>query len=145
MPQRVSWEQLDPAARAMLTELRAVPLAARSEVRSRARAIAGPALADAKRRASWSSRIPGAMYVQTRFTADTTRVSLKVRAAQAPHARAYENLGRPGTFRHPVHGRDVWVAQRARPFLFPAAEAHMERVYTELVHAVDAAARRAGF
>lgn len=140
----IRFEQLDAEARALLTDLRAIPEVARRETRLAAARIAAPVVADARSRFSWSSRIPGAVYVATRFGADVTRVAVKVRARAAPHARAYENLGRPGTFRHPVHGRDTWVAQQARPGLFPAAAAHMDGVYGELVRAFDQAARRHG-
>lgn len=39
----------------------------------------------------------------------------------APEAAPLENDGKFGTFRHPVFGnREVWVAQKGRPFFTPA-------------------------
>ncbi len=67
---------------------------------------------------SWSSRIPGSI----RVAGAGTRVLVKAGGAKAPHAAPFEHHGQPGTFRHPVYGnRQVWVSQKARPFLLPAA------------------------
>lgn len=83
--------------------------------------------------ASWSKRIPGAVKVNTRFTARTTSVILTVNQKKAPHARPLENDGRQGTFKHPVpvrakrtrRGRagqavrgQRTVKQPARPFFY---------------------------
>jgi hypothetical protein len=79
---------------------------------------------DAKRNASWSSRIPPSIRVRTSFRANRENVTVLVGNKNAPHARPYEGItSRGSTFRHPVHGREWWVAQDTRPFLIPAAEA----------------------
>lgn len=90
---------------------------------------------DASRRAwSSSSRIPGTLKVRT----NGFNVSVIAGGSGAPHAAAFEHLGRPGTFRHPVYGnRRVWVSQQAHPFLGPAFEAKQETLIREVIHAVD--------
>ncbi len=73
----------------------------------------------AKALSSWSSRIPGSI----RVLGSNQRVVVRAGGKNAPHAGPYENHGTPGDFRHPVFGnRDVWVSQRARPFLTPALQ-----------------------
>ena len=48
-------------------------------------------------------------------------VSVTAGGKRAPEAVVLEHGGVEGTFRHPVFGnRDVWVSQKARPFLAPA-------------------------
>jgi len=107
--------------------------------------------ADAASRASWSTRIPGAMSVRPSVTArGGASVTIRVSAAKAPHARPFENAGQPGSFRHPVHADGprsswTWVAQDAHPFLFPAARAHREQTVKAIGDAAEDAARRHGF
>lgn len=117
----------------------------RKELRPAMRRAAEPILRDAKRRASWSSRIPGAIRLVASFTKRSPGVRLRVDLKKAPHARAFEGLTSGATFRHRVYGRDVWVTQRARPFFFPAVQAGSEAVMAEANAAVLAAARSAGF
>lgn len=109
------------------------------------KAAADPIAGQVKGNASWSSRIRGAVSVGTSFSKRNTGVFIKVSAKKAPHARAYENKGKSGTFRHRVFGRDVWVSQAARPFLFSQAERNMPQVVEAAGRAVDEAARSAGF
>ncbi len=97
---------------------------------------------DMKARASYSSRIPGAIGMTTSFSAKGGGVRLRVNQAKAPHARVLErgNLkGRHGTFRHPVFGdRETWATQQTRPYFFPALQAGrslMERNITDAVRA----------
>src|SRR5687768_7709415 len=130
----------------LVADLRRVPLELRRELRPAVQAAAQGVLAEARSRAGWSSRIPGAMRVAVRFTGKGAGASVVVRAARAPHARPYGHLGSAGTFRHPVHGdRDVWVTQAARPFLFPAARATREQAAREIDQAVVAALLRTGW
>ncbi len=103
---------------------------------------AQPIAADARSRASWSTRIPRSIGIRTSFTGARPGLYIRARASIAPHARPFENLGDEGTFRHPVFGdRDRWVTQRARPFLFPAARAGAAGVEAAAGAAVDAALR----
>lgn len=130
----------------LVADLRNVPKELRSQLRPAVQKAAREVLTEARSRASWSSRIPGAMRIAVRFTGRMAGASVVVRAARAPHARPYEHLGDPGRFRHPVFGdRDAWVTQAARPFLFPAARATRDRVAAEIDQAVEQALRRTGW
>jgi hypothetical protein len=131
--------------RKLIADLGRVPAELRSELRPAIQAAAQEVLQEARSRASWSSRIPGATRIAVRFTGKAAGASVVVSAARAPHGRPYEHLGAAGTFRHPVYGRDVWVTQRAKPFLFPAAKAKRERVAQEIDRAVEQALRRTGW
>jgi hypothetical protein len=91
---------------------------------------------DAKRRASWSTRIPGT--VKASAQGMNTAV-VKAGGASAPHAAAFEHAGKEGPFRHPVHGHDVWVSQDAHPFLHPAAIARLDTTVEALGTAVSTA------
>jgi len=105
------------------------------------------ALTDAKSKASWSSRIPGAISLGVRTNANNVGVFLRVNADKAPHARPFEGItDRRATFRHPVFGdREVWVEQTTRPFLAPAVQDAKPAVMTGLRAAVQDAARAANF
>jgi hypothetical protein len=95
---------------------------------------------DARKRASYSTRIPGSIHVAGRLS------TLKVVAGgdAAPDGAPLENKGRTGKFRHPVNAwaypgqrsRWKWGNQQARPFLAPALEAHREEIVEHLAQAV---------
>lgn len=89
--------------------------------------------------AGFSSRIPGAVRMTTSFGSKTGGVRIWVDAKKAPHARPLENLGRSGSFRHPVFGdMDVWVSQPAHPFFFPAVKSSGGKVRSLVEDAVRA-------
>lgn len=125
--------------------------ATRRELRETFDRLGAPVLADARRRAGWSTRIPGAMSI--RPIVDTGRgrvgIALRVDTEQAPHARSYEalsNQGSSGYFRHPVFGNlDVWRSQVTRPFAVPAVVAKGERARRLALDAVEKAVRECGF
>lgn len=118
-------------------QLRRVPEESRRAVRAAIVDATRGVRADAARRASWSSRIPGAITMRVSFT--TARVEIRVNARRAPHARPYEGISGRTTFRHPVYGnRNVWVEQAARPFLRPAVDGRI----TEIRDAVERAVYR---
>lgn len=102
----------------------------RGALRQAFRQAANPIVADMRNRASWSSRIPGAISVQSKFGPNVAGVFIRVDSSKAPHARAYELGQGPGasTFRHPVFGTDRWVTQETRPFFFAAGKAHRAEV-----------------
>lgn len=130
----------------LVRELEDIPPALKKKLRPALRQAASPIVADAKARSSWSTRIPAAIRVSTSFRARRSGVSIVVNRKLAPHARPYENLGQPGIFRHPVFGnREVWVNQRARPFLFSAVFRHSDDVVEAIDRAVNAAATEHGF
>jgi hypothetical protein len=121
-------------------------------LRKSLKAAAEPAAAQVRRNASWSSRIPGAVGVQPRFSSKNPAVSIFVSRTKAPHARPIENSGKGGTFSHPVFGRTrrggrryVTARQTARPFFFNQLERHMPAVERAVLDAMDEAARAAGF
>ena len=116
-------------------------------IRPALKRAAQPMLADAKRRAAWSTRIPGAIRISTSLSGPRAGVSIRVDSKKAPHARPFEGItDRRDSFRHPVFGdREVWVTQKDRPFLAPAAEAGMPRATEEIARAVDYMAKLHGF
>lgn len=121
-------------------------------LRKNMKAAADPMAGQVRSNASWSSRIPGAVGVQVRFTAKRVGVSVFVSRKKAPHARPIENSGKAGTFLHPVFGRTkrggrsyVTASQPARPFFFDEMAKHMPEVEKACVDAIDDAAKAAGF
>jgi len=136
----VSWGRLQRDLRDLGPEIR-------KELNDEIKGIADKMLTSAKRNASWSSRIPGALSVSV----TTSRVGVKASRRKAPHARAFEGVRRAGfgatsSFRHPVYGnRNVWVSQPTRPFLAPAIIEHREAFFAQAGEAVTNAARTAGW
>lgn len=123
-----------------------IPKAVRKELRPALKKAADMVVQDARGRASWSSRIPGAIGVRVNFGAKTEGVAIRVNQKRAPHARPYEGITGGSTFRHPYFGnRERWYTQRTRPFLQPAARAKQGQVRAAVAKVVDDAARRHGF
>ncbi|WP_017585483.1 HK97 gp10 family phage protein [Nocardiopsis ganjiahuensis] len=142
----VPLERTGNAIRRMIRQHGRFPADLRKSLRPRMKAAGQPVLADARRRAGWSTRIPRALRLATSFTKKQAGVSIVVSKAKAPHARPHEGITGNRTFRHPVHGnRNVWVEQSTRPFLVPAADMHGRRVVEAVNQAVDEAARAAGY
>jgi HK97 gp10 family phage protein len=130
---------------ALIKDLGKVPKDLKRQLRPGLRAAGNIVADDAKRRAAWSTRIPRAIRVSITFSGSRPGVAVVVNQRKAPHARVYENAGQEGTFRHPVFGRDVWVTQKARPFLFPALSANVRESLAEIGDVVDRVTREAGF
>lgn len=119
----------------------------RKELPKRMRRAGLLVLSAARRNASWSSRIPGAIGLRTVTRGTQAGLLLRVNAARAPHGRAYEGLqrgARAGSFRRQVYGK-AWVTQKTRPFLVPAVNANREAVQDEIALVVDDVAALAGF
>jgi hypothetical protein len=115
-------------------------------LRKNLKAAAEPMKRQVQANASWSSRIPGAVGVQVRFTAKRVGVSVFVSRKKAPHARPIENSGKSGEFEHPLFGdRSHPVLQPAKPFFFAEMARHMPEVEKACADAIDEAARSAGF
>jgi hypothetical protein len=130
----------------LIRDMGRVPDDLRKRLRPKLREAGRIVADDAKLRSSWSTRIPRAIRVATSFTKTRPGVSVIVNKNKAPHARPFEHGGDPGTFRHPVFGnREVWVSQRARPFLEPALEAKGDEAGRRITEAVDETTRDAGF
>jgi hypothetical protein len=107
---------------------------------------AGPVASQAKANASWSSRIPGAITVGVSSSRRYPGAQIKVSKTKAPHARLFEFPSRGGSFRHPVFGnREVWVAQKGRPFIRPAVRTKGGEFIKACDRAVDETARAHGF
>jgi hypothetical protein len=131
---------------ALADSLRDLPEKLRPRVRPMLRSAGEQVARDARRNASWSTRIPGSIAVRVSFTGRRPGVLIVARKAIAPHARAYEGITGRATLRHPVFGdREVWVAQPVRPFLAPAVGAYGPKLADDAARAVDEAARDAGF
>lgn len=135
--------QVDHASVTLLAQqLGKVPIELRRELRPKLRAGADAIVRDMKARASYSTRIPGAIRTTVSFAARGGGVKIRVDSNRAPHARVLErgNLGgRHDTFRHPVFGdTDVWVSQPTRPFFFPAVRAGREQLKKHISDAVRA-------
>ncbi|MFD0885757.1 HK97 gp10 family phage protein [Streptosporangium algeriense] len=132
--------------RRLVRDLGKLPAEVRKELRPTLRKAGVRARTRAKGNASWSRRIPGAIRLQVSFAKRRPGVALRVDQQRAPHARALENLGKPGFFRHPFFGdREQWVSQRARPFLFSAAQEEWRSINADIAAAVFTAARKHGF
>lgn len=134
------------AVRRLIRDTGKVPQELRRRLRPEMRSLGQPLLADARSRASWSTRIPAALRLSTSFTMRHAGLSIVAKRSVAPHARAYEGITGNHTFRHPVFGdRDTWVEQETRPFLAPAVDLHARRVVDGVNRAVTDAAATAGF
>lgn len=131
-------------AAALAHRLADVPVKARPRTSAALRRSGESVKSAAAANASWSTRIPGSLAVQVRFSGRTQGVSIVARASVAPHARPYEGIAGGRKFRHPVFGHDVWVAQACRPFLRPAVAANQDDVVTALNEAVKSAIADAG-
>ncbi len=99
----------------------------------------------AKYRSAWSDRIPEAISVTGTVTPDAVGVALRVRTANAPHARPYEGLDGEASFRHPVFGGSTWVVQGTRPYARPAQEKAGKELPEAGMKAIEEAAAEAGF
>ncbi|WP_433520143.1 HK97 gp10 family phage protein (plasmid) [Nonomuraea sp. CA-143628] len=132
--------------RKLAKELDGIPKELRKRLRPALKVAAEPIVADAKGRASWSTRIPRAISLSVRFSQRDPGVSIRVRSKVAPHGRPYEGITGNAAFRHPVFGhRDRWVSQETRSYLVPAAEAGMDGALAATVEVVDQVAREQGF
>lgn len=134
--------------RIVARDLARIPENLRAATRTKLRAAGSTVMQMAGANASWSSRIPGAMSLQTSLTGRSPGVAIVVNTAKAPHARPFEGIV-ADTWRHPVFeisGRPtVWVQQAARPYLLPAARAGYDVVVAGVEEAVDEALSKSGF
>ncbi|MDN3356082.1 HK97 gp10 family phage protein [Actinomadura sp. DC4] len=130
----------------LIRDLGAVPPAVRRALRSGGMVKAGqPALLEVRRRAGWSSRIPGATTLQP-SSGSRPGITIRVSASKAPHARPYEHDGSPGEFRHPYFGdRRRWYTQAARPFFYPGVQAASGAVAEAVADIVTQVAEDHGF
>lgn len=110
--------------RELATALGTLPKELQVELREGLKEAADIIAAQAKDNASFSTRIPAAIYTKARLGLHGGAI-VGVDSDTAPEARVLE-LGNVGSrsmteFRHPVFGdRDVWASEPMHPFLFPA-------------------------
>lgn len=132
--------------RKLIDELGKIPQELRTALRPELKRVADVIVTDARGRASFSTRIPGAITTSVRFGARDPGVTIRVRDSKAPHGRAFEGITGAVLFIHPTFGhRDREVPQVTRPYLSPAAEAHMDDVLSAAAETVDRVAREHGF
>jgi hypothetical protein len=163
-----------PELRQLYLDLKGVEGNLRVELRRGIKEAAQGVADAAKAKASWSRRIPAAVKVKPSFSAKSTGVSVEVDGKKAPHARPIDHAGKPGTFQHPVFGKDgaevhasdsvgtarrrrrrvatfakgatdTWVAQPARPFFAAAVDAKTPDIEKRINQVADEVARKAGF
>jgi hypothetical protein len=120
--------------------LRDVAPTARVALSRNIRKAADELTGEIKRRSAWSSRIPRAVYLKTRYGARSSGVRIGINARLAPHARPLEFPNRGGMVRHPVFGnRENWVETSGRPFFFRAVKAKQDAVLGKVESAIDEA------
>ncbi len=127
--------------RLLAAHMGGIPKETAAELRPKLRAAAELVANQAKVNASYSSRIPGAIKVSTSLTSRNGGAGVRVDSRKAPHSRALEGTQDTASFRHPVFGRDAWVDQPTRPFLFPARDAKLQEVKALVADAVRSAVR----
>jgi HK97 gp10 family phage protein len=120
--------------KALLRDLKKFDPELAKEVRKRFKAAANPILNAARRR---QPKDTGELRRRTKVRFARGRTEIR---SSAPHARISEFGGR-----HPLWGRDQWVAHPAQPAIFPAVDAGRKDFIREAEIAVTAAARKAGF
>lgn len=127
-------------------EVGGIPVELQRRLRPVMRREGQPILAEARRRASWSTRIPSATRLSVSFSRRRAGLHIQVDRRRAPHARTWEDLLGRGQARWPVFGnREVWAGTRPRPFLERAVYARGQVVVAAINRAVDQTARDAGF
>lgn len=130
----------------LIKDLGALPPDLKRELRTALRKAAQPVLGQMRANSRWSHRIPAATRVSVGLSASRTGVTLRTNAKRAPHARPYEHGGSRGNFRHPLFGnKKKWVAERARPFFFNAADQRANDVRDSLGDTVIEIAKQHGF
>lgn len=125
----------------LIVDLSAIPDDMRGELDRDIRDGAEVILDEMHRRASWSTRIPGA----TTMRASGSGADISTATATAPHAPLYEGLaGDP--FRHPVYGnRNAWVDQAARPFFYGSVDDKAAEVDERVDRGIERVLHRHGF
>jgi hypothetical protein len=129
--------------RGLINHLRAIDKTTIRNLNTELKAAAEPIAADARRRASWSTRIPGAIRVGVSRSRARPGATIRVATANAPHARPYEGFGKK-SFRRQVYGK-AWVTQPTRPYLMPAVKAGRDGYRAAVEKAVRDAAAKHGF
>lgn len=117
--------------------------ALRKEIRAAVNEAGADILAKARAEASWSSRIPDAMYIRPNFTARSAGIRLVVNRRKAPHARPLEfgnKDGNPDVLENGTGGK-----MPTHPFFFKSVDALDGATKQKFLDAIDKACRDAGF
>ncbi len=123
-----------------------MPKEVKAEIRPLLRKTGAGALADVRRNAAWSKKIPKATRLQLSLAGKRPGAAVVTRRKDAEHARPLEHQGKPGRVRHPLFGdRKRWVTQPARPFMTPVAPDWQDSVRDGIGEIVDQVSRRHGF
>jgi hypothetical protein len=133
--------------RKFIASFEKLPADLRKGMRPMLKSTGDHALAQARSNASWSSRIPRSLRTTVSLTKRSAGVSLTANLKVAPHARALENLGKPGMIRHPVN-RDgtKFASQPARPYFFKTQDSAMLKdIDQKIGGVVDETSRAHGF
>ena len=138
------------ALTAMINDVRSISKDTSREMTKTIKKSGGSILNEARRRASWSTRIPGSLKVGIQNTKNKPGIVITGRTSVAPHMRVYEfgssGKGRKSTFRAPLFGnRNKWYTHRTRPFIVPAMRNGVDDFRADVLEAVERAYRSAGF
>ena len=136
-----------PGVARLAADLRRVPTELRSTIRS-ALNTSGSELRDlaAANAAQWSTTIPNALKVRTRFGGTRPGVYVVASRLAAPAARPYEGITGNDQFRAPLFGDLAhWYPHDTRPYLAPAVEAESDQAINRMQAALDASLLAAGF
>ena len=105
--------------------------------------IAQDVASEAKGRASWSRRIPGAISATVTAKGAGVRLSKK----KAPHGGLYErgSSGNRRMVRHPLFGNtDFWFETPIRPFIEPAVQSKRDDAKEAFLDALQRAKKGVG-
>jgi hypothetical protein len=135
---------------AMMADIRAMGPDSKRAMTKTMKSSAGSILQEAKRRASWSSRIPRSLTVRVITRQNQPGIRIVSRSTVAPHGRIYEfgkaGKGRSGSFRAPLFGdRSRWYSHSTRPFIVPSVRNGMNGFREDIDRAVKIAYTKAGF
>lgn len=135
----------------VLRDLRAVPGDTSKNMRKELRSAGLKILVDARGRASWSSRIPGALAINVARKGAAQGIDIVGKTGKAPHLRLYEfgKGGKSKTFRAPLFGMRAasyhWYSHNTRPFIVPAIAAGAKEFREGVLIAATDAFKKAGF
>ena len=115
--------------------------AVRKQIRAAVTEAGADIVAQVRREASWSTRIPAATTIRPNFTAKSAGIRIVTNRRKAPHARPYEMGNVSPT--ELVNGTGGRMA--TRPFFFTAIEKTDKATEQRFLDAIDAACREAGF
>lgn len=117
--------------------------AVRKQIRAAVTEAGADIVAQVRREASWSTRIPAATTIRPNFTARSAGIRIVTNRRKAPHARPLEfgnKDGNPDVLENGTGGK-----MPTRPFFFKAIEKTDKATEQKFLDAIDKACREAGF